>query len=336
MNDGSVKTDRLVTVVGGSGFIGRYVVRALAQRGWRIRVACRRPDLAYYLQPLGHVGQIQAVQANVRLIESVAHSLRDAQAAVNLVGILHEGGAQRFDALHRLGAENVAKAAKQAGLEALVHMSAIGADPAAKSIYAKTKAFGEAAVRQIVPEAVIMRPSVVFGPEDEFANRFAAMARLMPALPLIGGGETRFQPVFVGDVAEAIALAIEGTAVPGTIYELGGPEIATLREIITFILSVTGRKRRLVSLSFSGAAAVARVTEALHKLSLGLFPQTFLITSDQVELLRHDNIVSASAEAERRTLAGLGITPEPFEAFAPSYLTRYRKGGQFAGGVGAV
>jgi uncharacterized protein YbjT (DUF2867 family) len=336
MNDANIKTDRLATVFGGSGFIGRYVVRALARRGWRIRAASRRPDLAYHLQPLGQVGQIQAVQANVRSIESVAHALRDAQAAVNLVGILHERGTQRFDAIHRLGAENVAKAARQAGLDALVHMSAIGADPSAKSHYAKTKAFGEATVRQGVPDAVIMRPSVVFGPEDQFFNRFAAMAQLMPALPLIGGGATKFQPVFVGDVAEAIALAVEGKAVPGTAYELGGPEIATLREIITFILSVTGRKRRLVSFSFKSAAAIARVTEAAHKLSLGLFPATFMITSDQVELLRHDNVVSVSANSEGRTLSGLGISPEPFEAYAPSYLYRYRKGGQFAGGMSAL
>jgi NADH dehydrogenase len=336
MDGGNLTSDRLVTVFGGSGFLGRYVVRALARRGWRIRAASRRPDLAYHLQPLGKVGQIQAVQANVRSIESVAHALRDAQAAVNLVGILHERGAQQFDGLHRIGAENVAKAAKQASLDALVHLSAIGADPSARSVYAQTKAFGEAAVRQIVPGAVIMRPSVVFGPEDQFFNRFATMARLMPTLPLIGGGETKFQPVFVGDVAEAIALAVEGKVVPGTTYELGGPEIATLREIITFILSVTGRKRRLIPLSFKSASAIARITEAAHKISLGLFPQAFLITADQVELLRHDNVVSTVADAEGRTLPGLGISPEPFEAFVPSYLYRYRKAGQFAGGTSAV
>src|SRR5262249_35022366 len=228
MNGDIANTGRLATVFGGSGFVGRHVVRALAQRGWRIRVASRRPDLALYLQPLGGVGQIHAVQANVRHPESVAHALRDAQAAVNLVGIMHQTGAQRFDAVHHLGAENVAKAAKQAGLEILVQMSAIGANPSAASVYAQTKAFGEAAVRQVMPDAIIVRPSVIFGPEDQFFNRFAAMARLMPALPLIGEGKTKFQPVFVGDVAEAIARAIEGRAVRGTTYELGGPEIATL------------------------------------------------------------------------------------------------------------
>jgi uncharacterized protein YbjT (DUF2867 family) len=186
-------------------------------------------------------------------------------------------------------------------------------------------------VRKVLPEAVIMRPSVVFGPEDRFFNRFASMARLMPAMPLIGGGQTKFQPVFVGDVAEAIALAIDGKAVPGATYELGGPEIATLQQIVSFVLSVTGRKRRLVPVSFESAALLAAVTETMHKLSLGLFPETFLITHDQIELLRADNIVSALADAEGRTLRGFGIAPQPFEAFVPSYLYRYRKSGQFAG-----
>jgi uncharacterized protein YbjT (DUF2867 family) len=331
MADDLVTADRLVTVFGGSGFIGRHVVRALARQGWRIRVAVRRPDLAVHLQPLGRVGQIHAVQANVRYPESVAHALRDARAAINLVGILQESGAQRFDAIHHLGAETIAQAAKQAGIDVLVHMSAIGADPSAISVYAQTKAFGEAAVRQILPDAVIMRPSVVFGPEDEFFNRFAEMARFMPALPLIGTGVTKLQPVFAGDVATAIALAVDGKAKPGTIYELGGPEVATLRQIITFVLTVTGRRRRLVSISFERAKALASFSETASKLTLGLLPGMFTITNDQVELLRHDNIVSPLAQAEGRTVAGLGITPEPFETFVPSYLYRYRKTGQFGG-----
>jgi uncharacterized protein YbjT (DUF2867 family) len=326
-----VKSDRLATVFGGSGFVGRHVVRALARRGWRVRVAVRRPDLAFHLQPLGTVGQIHAVQANVRHPGSVAHALRDAQAAINLVGILHESGAQRFDAVHHLGAQFVAKAAKQAGAEVFVQMSAIGADPSGSSVYAKTKAFGEAAVRQILPDAIIMRPSVVFGPEDQFFNRIAAMARLMPALPLIGGGATKLQPVFAGDVATAIALAVDGKAKAGTIYELGGPEVATLRRIMTFVLTVTGRRRRLISISFGRARSLAFVTEIIRKLSLGLFPEILTITSDQVKLLRGDNIVSPQGEAEGRTLRGLGIAPEPFETFVPSYLYRYRKTGQFAG-----
>jgi uncharacterized protein YbjT (DUF2867 family) len=331
MGGGLVKSDRLVTVFGGSGFVGRHVVRALARQGWRVRVAVRRPDLAFHLQPLGDVGQIHAVQANLRYPDSVAHALRDAESAVNLVGILHESGAQRFDVIQQLGAQTVAKAVKEAGLGVFVHMSAIGADPASSALYAQTKAFGEAAVRQILPDAIIMRPSVVFGPEDRFFNRFAAMARLMPALPLIGGGETKLQPVFAGDVATAIALAVEGKATPGTTYELGGPEVATLRRIITFVLKVTGRRRRLIPISFGRARSLAFVTEIIHKLSLGLFPEILTITSDQVKLLRGDNIVLPQAEAEGRTLRGLGIAPEPFETFVPTYLYRYRKTGQFAG-----
>jgi uncharacterized protein YbjT (DUF2867 family) len=326
-----VKTDRLVTVFGGSGFVGRHVVRALALQGWRIRVASRRPDLAFHLQPLGDVGQIHAVQANVRDPQSIAHAVRDAQAAINLVGILRESGAQRFDTIHHLGAQSIAKAAKQAGAVVFVQMSAIGADPSSSSVYARTKAFGEAAVRQILPDAIIMRPSVVFGPEDQFFNRFAAMARLMPALPLIGGGATKLQPVFVGDVATAITLAVDGKAASGTIYELGGPEVATLRRIITFVLTVTGRRRRLIPVSFGRARSLAFLTEIIRKLSLGLFPEILTITSDQVKLLRGDNIVSPQAEAEGRALRGLGIAPEPFETVVPSYLYRYRKTGQFAG-----
>jgi uncharacterized protein YbjT (DUF2867 family) len=330
MADELTRTNQLVTVFGGSGFLGRHVVRALAQRGWRVRVAVRRPELAFHLQPLGKVGQIHAVQANLRYPDSVAHALRDAAAAVNLVGILQEQGAQRFDAIQHLGAQTVAKAVQEAGLDVFVHMSAIGADPAGSSLYARTKAFGEAAVRQILPGAIIMRPSVVFGPEDQFFNRFAAMARFMPALPLIGGGQTKLQPVFAGDVATAVALAAEDKATPGTTYELGGPEVATLRQINEFVLKVTGRRRWLVPVSFERAKLIASVTEAA-KLSLGLFPEMFRITRDQVELLHHDNLVSALAVTEGRTLRGLGIAPEPFETFVPSYLYRYRKTGQFAG-----
>lgn len=331
MMDENGGANRLVTVFGGSGFIGRHVVRALARRGWRVRVAVRRPDLAFHLQPLGKVGQIHAVQANLRYPDSITHALRDAAAAINLVGILEEQGAQSFEAVQHKGAEAVAKAVKAAGLDAFVHMSALGADPAGSSQYARTKAFAEAAVRQILPAAVITRPSVVFGPEDQFFNRFAAMARVMPALPLIGGGGTKLQPVFAGDVAAAIALAVEGKAVPGTIYELGGPEIATLRQIYEFVLKVTGRRRRLIPISFKSAKLIALVSETLTKLSLGLYPAQFRITRDQVELLHRDNIVSQQALAEGRTLQDLKITPEPFEAFVPSYLYRYRSTGQFAG-----
>ncbi|HXW70933.1 MAG TPA: complex I NDUFA9 subunit family protein [Methylocella sp.] len=331
MNEDSLGANRLVTIFGGSGFVGRHVVQALARRGWRIRVAVRRPDLAGHLQPLGKVGQIHAVQANLRYPDTLIPPLRDAAAAINLVGILDERGAQHFDAVQHLGAQNVARAVREAGIETFVHVSAIGADAASPSLYARTKAFGEASVRQSLPQSFIMRPSVIFGPEDQFFNRFAAMARFMPALPLIGGGKTKLQPVFAGDVASAIALALDGKASPGTTYELGGPEIATLRRIYEFVLKVTARRRLLVPLSFESAKIVAGSTEIAVKLSLGLFPELLRITRDQVDLLHHDNVVSNQALAERRTLEGLGISPEPFETFVPAYLYRYRKTGQFGG-----
>jgi uncharacterized protein YbjT (DUF2867 family) len=330
MADALVKTGRLVTLFGGSGFIGRHVVRALARDGWRVRVASRRPDLAFHLQPLGKVGQIHAVQANLRYPDSIVHALRDAEAVVNLVGILSETGQQTFDSVQAEGAEALAKAAKAAGAGVFVQLSAIGADAASASGYARTKARGEALVQQAFPGAVVLRPSVVFGPEDQFFNRFAAMARYMPALPLIGGGKTKLQPVFVGDVATAVALAVERKAKAGTIYELGGPEVATLRRIMEFVLTATERKRPLTPLSFEQAKIIAKISEAATKFSFGLFPQTFAITQDQVELLKTDNVVSAAAIAEARTLEGLGITPESFEAFAPTYLGRYRPTGQFA------
>lgn len=330
MADQLVKTGRLVTVFGGSGFIGRHVVRALARRGWRVRVASRRPDLAFHLQPSGKVGQIHAVQANLRYPDSVARALRDAEAVVNLVGLLSESGAQNFDAIHNIGAQTVAKAAEGAGIGTFVQISAIGADPEHGSVYAQTKGLGEQAVRLFRPQAIIFRPSVVFGPEDDFFNRFAAMARFLPALPLIGGGVTKLQPVFVGDVAEAIALAVDGQAAPGATYELGGPDIATLRRIIEFVLTVTERKRWLVSVPFGEAKLIAALTGFAKKVSLGLFPDLLTISADQIALLQTDNVVSQKAIAEGRTLPGLGISPESFEAFAPTYLYRYRKTGQFA------
>ncbi|VTZ28434.1 Complex I NDUFA9 subunit family protein [Methylocella tundrae] len=330
MADELVRTNRLVTVFGGSGFIGRHVVRALARDGWRVRVATRRPDLAFHLQPLGKVGQITPVQANLRYPDSIVHALRDAQAVVNLVGILSETGEQKFDAVHADGVKALAKAAKAGGASAFVQISAIGADPDSASAYARSKARGEAAAREAFPEAVILRPSVVFGPEDHFFNRFAAMARYMPALPLIGEGKTKLQPVFVGDVAKAVALAVEGKTTQGAIYELGGPEVATLKRILEFVLKITERKRFLAPISFAQAKTIGGLTETLTKLSLGLFPEMFAITSDQVELLKTDNVVSAAAIADKRTLQGLGITPESFEAFVPTYLGRYRATGQFA------
>ncbi len=330
MADELVKSGRLVTVFGGSGFIGRHVVRALARDGWRIKVATRRPDLAFHLQPFGKVGQIAAVQTNLRYPESIAHALRDAEAVVNLVGILSETGEQTFESVHAQGAQAVAKAAKAAGVSAFVQLSAIGAGPDSASAYAKSKAKGEALVQEVFPDAAILRPSVVFGPEDQFFNRFAAMARYMSVLPLIGEGKTKLQPVFVGDVAKTVALALDGKTKPGAIYELGGPEVATLRRIMEFVLKITERKRHLVAIEFDRAKQIGAITETLVKFSFGLFPETFAITQDQVELLKSDNVVSEAAIKDALTLQGLGIAPESFEAFVPTYLGRYRATGQFA------
>jgi uncharacterized protein YbjT (DUF2867 family) len=314
------RLETLVTVFGGSGFLGRHVVRALANRGYRIRVAVRRPELAGFLRPMGRVGQINTVQANLRYPQSIAGALRDADLAVNLVGILFERGAQRFDAVQAVGAEAVALAAKSAGAR-LVHVSAIGADANSPSHYARSKAEGERRVLVAQPAATIMRPSIVFGPEDDFFNRFAALARIAPALPLVGGGHTRFQPVFVGDVAQAIAKAVDGETKPDTIYELGGPDVRTFRELMEFVLATTGRRRLLVPVPFEVMKFQAAFAQFLPK------PP---ITPDQVELLKSDNVVSAEAREEGRTLEALGIIPETISAVVPSYLWRFRKTGQFS------
>jgi NADH dehydrogenase len=330
MIDIQTPKDRIVTVFGGSGFVGRHVVRALARDGWRVRVATRRPDLAFHLQPLGRVGQIHAVQANVRYPESLAAALRDAQAAVNLVGILAPWGKQTFESVQSEGAAAVAKAAAAAGVSNVVHLSAIGADARSASDYARTKAEGEAAMLAAIPSAKIVRPSVVFGPEDDFFNRFAGMARVAPFLPLIGGGETKLQPVYVGDVAEVVSRLLRGEGKSGAVYELGGPSVYTMRKIMEFVLATIQRKRILAPMPFNIAESLGSVTEKLNTLLLGLLPADFVFTRDQVELLRHDNVVSAKAVAEGRTLAGLGLTPESVENIVPTYLYRYRKNGQFA------
>ncbi|MGJ5204063.1 complex I NDUFA9 subunit family protein [Bradyrhizobium sp. HKCCYLR20261] len=312
--------DTLVTVFGGSGFVGRNVVRALAKRDYRIRVAVRRPELAGHLQPLGRVGQIHTVQANLRYPDSVAAALRDSHVAINLVGILTESGAQTFNAVQAEGAATVAKAAAAAGAR-LVHVSAIGADAESASSYARAKAAGEAAALAAVPEAVIMRPSVVFGPEDQFTNRFAGLARIAPFLPLVGGGETKMQPVYVGDVANAVADAVDGKAQAGATYELGGPEVLSFREILKIILDITDRDRMLLPLPFG----LAKLQAAF----LQFAPGPLKLTPDQVELLRHDNVVSEAAKAAGLTLQGLGITPDSLEAVGPQYLWRFRPAGQF-------
>jgi uncharacterized protein YbjT (DUF2867 family) len=313
--------DTLVTVFGGSGFVGRNVVRALCKRDYRVRVAVRRPELAFHLQPLGKVGQIHAVQANLRYPASVEAAMRDSHAAINLVGILAEGGAQTFEAVQATGAGAVAKAAAAVGAD-MVHVSAIGADENSPSGYARSKAAGEKAVLSAVPSATILRPSVVFGPEDQFTNRFASLAQISPVLPLIGGGLTKLQPVYVGDVATAVADAVEGKTRKGATYELGGPEVLTMREIMEFILATIERQRMLVSLPFGLAN--------LQALFLQFAPGAFKLTPDQVTLLRSDNVVSDAAKAAGLTLEGLGIAADSLEAIAPQYLWRFRKAGQFA------
>jgi NADH dehydrogenase len=311
--------DTLITIFGGSGFLGRHVVRALANEGYRIRVAVRRPDLAFHLKPLGRVGQIHAVQANLRYPDSVTAAVHDADCVVNLVGILFEHGRQRFDAVMAAGAEAVARAASAAGAP-LVHISAIGADAEATSHYARAKAEGERRVLAALSSAIIMRPSILFGPEDDFFNRFAALARMAPALPLPGGGQMRFQPVFAGDVAEAIAKAVDGDTKPGAIYELGGPDVRTFKALMEFTLATIQRRRLLVPAPFALLKLQAALLQFLPKPPL---------TPDQVELLRRDNIVSDEAKRDGRTLEALGIVPESIAAIVPSYLWRFRKSGQF-------
>ncbi|HKD31595.1 MAG TPA: complex I NDUFA9 subunit family protein [Xanthobacteraceae bacterium] len=326
--------DTLITIFGGSGFLGRHVVRALAKRQYRVRVAVRRPDLAGHLQPLGRVGQIHAVQANIRHRASIAAAVRGSDVVINLVGILFESGRQRFDAVQSIGAEGVALAAAAHNAR-MIHISAIGADEDSSAAYARAKWRGEQRVLATTPDATIFRPSILFGPNDDFFNRFAGIARLSPALPLVGGGHTRFQPAFAGDVAEAIAKAVEGAARPGAIYELGGPDVFTFRELMEFVLATIERRRLLVPLPFGIAKLQAAVFEMASKLPLRFLSKP-LLTRDQVELLRYDNVVSDAARDDGRTLDGLGISPQSVAAIVPTYLWRFRKAGQFHGHVGLI
>jgi NADH dehydrogenase len=312
--------DTLVTVFGGSGFLGRNVVRALARREYRLRVGVRRPELAGHLQPLGRVGQISLVQANIRHPGSIEAAMRGASVVVNLVGILAEGGAQTFNAVQAKGAQTIAEAASRIGAR-VVHVSAIGADENSTSAYARSKAAGEQAVLAAAPSATIIRPSLMFGPEDQFTNRFAALARMSPVLPLVGEN-TRIQPAYVGDVAAAVADAVDGKTQLGGTYELGGPEVMTMRQIIELILAVTERKRLLAPLPFG----LAR----FQSMFLQFAPGAFKLTPDQVELLRYDKVVSDGAKAAGLTLEGLGIPLESMASVLPSYLWRFRKTGQFA------
>ncbi len=322
--------DRLATVFGGSGFVGRHVVRALAREGWRVRVAVRRPDLAGFLRPLGVVGQVELVQANLRFPESVAAALEDADAVVNAVGVKRETSRQTYEAVHVAGAGAIASASAARGITQLVHVSGIGADAGSMNPYIASKGRGEGAVAAALPGAVILRPSVMFGPEDEFLNRFATLARALPALPVFGGGATRLQPVFVGDVALAALAALNNSAAAGRTYELGGPDVMTLREIMALTLTIVERSRALIPVPFGLARLLARTTEIASTLSLGKFPEALVTTRDEIELLRNDNVVSASALAEGRSLRGLGVEPQGVEAIAPLYLYRFRKTGQYA------
>jgi uncharacterized protein YbjT (DUF2867 family) len=304
--------NRLITIFGGTGFIGRHLVRRLTDRGARILVISRDPARGGHLQPMGDVGQIVVERADLASEEALGRVLRGAFATINLIGILYEQRRGQFEQVHGELPGRIARAAAAEGLERMVQMSAIGADPSSSSAYARSKAQGEARVREALPRATIVRPSIVVGPEDGFFNRFAAMARLSPVLPLIGGGRTRFQPVYVGDVAAAIVAALERDDAPGETFELGGPQVYSFAELMRYLLQAIDRRRMLMPLSFDLARLQARFLELLPVPPL---------TRDQVELLKTDNVVAEGAKG----LQDLGVTPTPIELIVPEYLARYRR-----------
>jgi uncharacterized protein YbjT (DUF2867 family) len=307
---------RRVTVLGGSGFVGRYVVKHLASQGAVVAVVSRHASAAGFLRPMGDVGQIALINADISDEARIAAAIGGADAVIYAAGILFERGAQRFDLVHHRGPALLAQLAKAAGARHFVHFSAIGADPTAPAAYARSKAAGEAAVRAAFPAATILRPSVVFGPEDDFFNRFAALARWSPALPLIGGGGTKFQPVYVGDVADAVIASLERPNAAGKTFELGGPRVYSFRALMELVLRETGRRRALVNLPFSLASLQAAFLEWLPRPPL---------TRDQVKLLQRDNIVTAGGLG----LGDLGIAPTAVELIIPTYLDRYRRGGRW-------
>jgi NADH dehydrogenase len=309
----------IVTLFGGSGFVGRYAAQRMARRGWRVKAAVRRPNDAAFVRTYGVMGQCVAVQANVRDDASCARALSRATAAVYSVGVLANAGANTFQAVQAEGPARVARLAKDAGVERFVLVSAIGADPDSPSEYARTKAEGERAVREHYPEAVILRPSIVFGPEDGFFNRFAGMAKIAPAVPVIGA-DTRFQPVYVDDVAAAVEKGCCGEAEPG-VYELAGPRVASFRELIELMLRVIERKRWIVEIPRRVAMMQGAAFETLGR--IGLTPP---LTRDQVKQLGRDNVAAEGAKG----LAELGIEPTAMEAVLESYLYAYRPGGRFA------
>jgi NADH dehydrogenase len=309
----------LVTIFGGSGFVGTQIVQELARLGYRVRVAVRRPDLAGHLRTLGAVGQIVPMQANVRYPDSIAAAVRGVSVVINLAAVGVERGRQRFRAVNVLGARRVAEAARAAGATRFIHMSVIGADTDSPSRFARSRAMGEAEVRSAFPSAIIFRPSVIFGPGDEFFNKLGMIARMLPVMPLFGGG-TKFQPVYVGDVAEAFAQAVTGNLKAGKVYELGGPDVLTNRALVERVLRYTNRRNPILPLP--------AVIGQLLALPMGILPRP-LVTGEQVTLMHIDNVVSAEAIREKRTLAGMGIVPRPLEAVLPSYIWRFSPHGQF-------
>jgi NADH dehydrogenase len=315
-----MEPNNLVTIFGGSGFVGTQIVQLLARAGYRVRVAVRRPDLAGHVKPLGSVGQVMPIQANVRNLESVQRAVKGAGTVINLVGIGYEGGKQRFRAVHTMGARNVAEASRQAGVTTLVHMSALGADPQSASNYARTKGLGEVEVQAAFKDAIIIRPSIIFGQGDTFFNRLGAMARYLPVLPVIGA-KARVQPIYVGDVAAAFLAAVQGKVKAGRIYEIGGPETATQLEIMKRVLAETHRGNLLVPVPGGLGKLLA--------LPFAFLPFAPLLTADQVELLQADNVVSDDARKEKRTLAAFGVAPTAMDAILESYLWRFMKNGQF-------
>jgi NADH dehydrogenase len=305
--------NRLIIVFGGTGFIGRHLIRRLAARGARVLVPSRNPARGNHLQPMGRVGQIVVERLDLGSDGALARALAGASGVVNLIGILHESRQQRFETVQGTLPGRIAAAAAAAGIERMVQLSAIGADAESPSAYARSKAQGEQHAREALPSAVVLRPSIVVGPEDSFFNRFAEMARWLPALPLIGGGETRFQPVYVGDVAEAIVAGLQRRDAAGQLYELGGPQVYSFAELMRYMLAVVGRRRLLLPVSFGMAELQARFLELLPSPPL---------TRDQVELLKRDNLVAKGAKG----LVELGVAPTPIELIVPEYLARYRAG----------
>jgi uncharacterized protein YbjT (DUF2867 family) len=304
--------NKIITIIGGTGFVGRYVVRLLARSGYTLRIIARNPDAALHLKTAGDVGQIVLVSGNLAHPDSLNGKLDKSYAVINLAGILFEHGRQSFSHLHAQGAEKLAQMAKAAGVTRFIHMSALGVDKATGSQYARSKMIGEKAVAAAFPDATILRPSVIFGPEDNFFNQFAHLATIAPALPLIGGGKTRFQPVYVGDVAQAVEACLTHAEAPGQMYELGGPQVYTFKEILEFILRTIGRRRALMPLPFPLAATMGAFGELLPRPPL---------TRDQIKLLKSDNVVSPSA----KTFANLGIHPTTIDIIVPEYLARFNR-----------